>query len=369
MSSKKKYVSILVVNHNGVSTLGTLLFKCLDTFVEEMKPISDLADIWIVDNGSTDSSLEKIRERYGDLFNYLRLSKNFGYGTACNIAYIHLNKIGLDYKYYVCSNNDVELFTGSLVQLVSMLKELETKYPRGFVAAPLLINGFDGLIDYGGYFIDDTGNTWSLRLVFTNPAIAIRVIKRPLPVHYADGAFLIVSRNIIEDVGFFNLHMFLYYEDVELSLRAWSNGYPVLLLPIIVGKHYRSSTTKRLQFVTYIYTKNRITTMMKYMHPISLVKFLLWYIFYPVRIIETKSNYNLMSLSKITMPAYSSVDLYSSIPYFFWGILGGLERAIGKSNRKLGTFLKIRINDIISQKRVFLSLQEQTKRYVFQRVR
>jgi len=368
--SIKKYISIFVINYNGVSTLGSRLFKYLDTFAEEIKSFNDLADIWIIDNGSTDSSLEKIKERYGRLFNYLRLSKNFGYGVACNIAYTYLKKIGLEYKYYICSNNDIELFTNSLVRLVSTLKELETRYPRGFVATPLLINGFDGLIDYGCYFVDDAGNVWNLRLVFTNSTIATKVIKRPLAVHYADGAFLIVSGDVIENIGFFNSHMYLYYEDVELSLRAWSRGYPVLLLPIIMGKHYRSSTTKKLQFVAFVHTKNRIITMIEYMHPISLVKFLLWYIFYPLRLIETKSNHNLMLLSKIIAPVYNSMNLYSSIPYFFWGILRGLERIIERSERKkLSIFFRIKISDIISQKGVFRSLQEQIKKYILQMIR
>ena len=365
--NSKKYISILVINYNGVSTLGSLLFKCLDTFAEEIRSSNDLVDIWIVDNGSTDSSLEKIRERYGRLFSYLRLSKNFGYGTACNIAYTYLKKIGLKYKYYACSNNDIELLTGSLVRLISTLKELETRYPRGFVATPLLINGFDGLIDYGGYFIDDAGNTWGLRLVFTNPTIATKVIKRSLPVHYADGAFLIVSGNLIESIGFFNSRIFLYYEDVELSLRAWSRGYPVLLLPIIVGKHYRSSTTRRIRFVVFTYTRNRISTMVEYMPPHSLVKFLLWYGFYPLRVIEPKSNYALISLSKIITPMYSNVALYSSFPYFVWGVLKGLNRTIGKGKKRL-VFFRVKISDIISQKRVFYSLQEQTKKYVFERI-
>ncbi|WP_187146731.1 glycosyltransferase family 2 protein [Pyrobaculum neutrophilum] len=302
-------MAIFVVNYNSVSTMGQRVFNFLDTFVDV---VDQDVDVWLVDNGSTDGSYSVLSQRYGGMLKFLALPKNLGYGAACSLAYRYTRLMGLEYDYYVCSNNDIELFPQKIGELLSYLRALEKAYPKGFIAAPLLLNGNDGLIDYGGYFIDDSGGTWGLRLAALTP----REIRRLTPISYADGAFQIVHRNVVETIGWFDPKYFLYYEDVEFSLRAWRARFPSLLIPLVIGRHYRSASTGRSVYkVTFLSYRNRLLIIREYLGALPLLKFLLWIVSYPLRVFDQKIS-ALDRYIEITAPG---------VPTPRWGIREYLE--------------------------------------------
>jgi len=372
-------MAIFIVNYNGLSTLGNIFFKCLEqfTYVSEKYAIVDL---WFVDNGSSDASVNEAKKQYGDTFNYISLSHNLGYGTACNIAYRYTKKLGLRYKYYVCSNNDIELNSEAFGKLLTWLAVLEEKYPQGFIASPILVNGYDNFVDYGGYFLDDAGNTWPLRLLILNVENVEKILRDPIEVSYADGAFLIAHRNAIEDVGLFNEYFILYYEDVEFSLRAWSKGYPSILIPTVLGKHYRSITTRKASMkALYLYLRNRAFTTIQYLGPASFLKMIMWYLFYIVRVFEFRNNKQLYNIVTKMMPGHitleSSIEtLLESFKFVVRAFIDGISlhstKGITYSSKKVGgkALLSVGFSEIISQKRAIATLQRELKTYIIERL-
>ncbi len=370
-----KRLAIFIVNYNGLSVLDDLLFKCLDSFAAITEKFS-FTDLWFVDNGSSDASVEKVKKRYGDKFKYIILSQNLGYGAACNIAYVYTKKLGLHYKYYICSNNDVQIFYTKLDDLLHKLAILEKEYPKGFIAAPVLLNGYDGFVDFGGFFIDEAGGTWPLRLVLFNKNKVKYMLKKPVPVSYCDGAFLIVHRNVTENLGWFNPYFFLYYEDVELSLRAWNKGYPTLLIPLVLGKHYRSASTKRIsKLATYFSIRNRIYSILCYRGYLSLFKLISWFLFYFLRIYEIRSSSELQNPIRKVMPGIiiyklSYTSLLVLLRYVTRALLEGLVMFLKKrkscqsSVNKNMLFLKVGFTDMFSQKKIIIKLQKQMKQII-----
>ena len=126
-----------------------------------------------------------------------------------------------------------------------------------------------------------------------------------MPVIYADGAFVILHRAVLESGLCFDSSLFLYYDDVDLSLKAWSYGIPSFLLPIIIGEHYRSTTTsKNKPLQLYVQIRNRLYIACRYIGITGLIYALLWYIFYPFRLLDrlniiTKRVLEEMGLTKI----------------------------------------------------------------------
>jgi GT2 family glycosyltransferase len=319
-----------------------------------------------------------VKSRYGNRFNYIQLSRNLGYGAACNIAYAHTRKLGLRYKYYVCSNNDIELYPGALTILLHQLEEAEKLYPRGFIATPILINGYDGFIDVGGAFIDDAGGTWSLRLALLNKEKAKKILKVPMPVDYADGAFLIVHWRVAESIGLFSPPLYLYYDDVELSLRARTHKYPSILIPVILGVHYRSLTTSTMRLTTiYLQVRNRVYITAHYLSSLSMIKLFLWYLSYSLRILETSTRglRDLTSKMQLGHVAYSSprslVSL-SLLRYVTRAFIDGLLMAVRVHRHREGNAIKsafhIRFIDMFNQKMLITRLQNQAKLYIIRQL-
>jgi len=284
----EKNLAIIIVNYNGVSGLKELFFKVLDSVLDAVRGVPGV-DVWFVDNGSTDDSVRIVQEKYGNMSKILTLGRNVGYGGACNLAYAYTNKLGLRYRFYACINNDIVIDSGRFRNLLAWLKILDRMSPKGFIATPILINGYIEGLDFGGYFIDSSGGAWPLRFVIRSAEKLANVLRLPLPVSYADGAFIIFHRAVIEKIGFFEPRFFLYGEDVEVCLRAWQNDIPSLLIPVIVGKHYRSTTTsiiKRIQ--VYMQVRNRVYNALRYFGLHGLIKTLIWYALYPIRLIDSK---------------------------------------------------------------------------------
>lgn len=67
--------------------------------------------------------------------------------------------------------------------------------------------------------------------------------EKPASLLAACGASMLIKRDVIDHVGFLDGHYFMYYEDVELSVRAWRAGWKVVYDPMSIGYHKHRATT------------------------------------------------------------------------------------------------------------------------------
>ena len=271
-------MAIFIVNYNGLSGLGELFLESLESFSMVAQRFGGV-DVWFVDNGSCDGSVEEVRRRFGGVFRYVVFGRNVGYGGACNLAYTYTVRRGLRYTYYVCSNNDIVVHSSGFAELMYWLDKLEKAFPKGFIAGPILVSGYGGGLDTGCYYVDSMGRVWPFSLVANRAEKLARFLMGvPIPVSFVDGAFMVFHRKAIEKARF-NPRLFLYNEDVEVCLRAWLHGIPSLLIPVVLGEHYRSSSTSKYGFLsTYLKTRNTIYTMYQYFGAKRLLGGLLHYL-------------------------------------------------------------------------------------------
>lgn len=66
---------------------------------------------------------------------------------------------------------------------------------------------------------------------------------KPATLLAACGAGCLIKRAVIDHVGFLDGHYFMYYEDVEFSLRAWRAGWKIVYEPNAIGYHRHRATT------------------------------------------------------------------------------------------------------------------------------
>lgn len=205
-------ISILIVNHNG----GEVLPQCLQQLAEQR---DDFHDIVLADNASTDGSADaaaRQAETLGlDRMTLLRLESNVGFGAANNRA-----AKAAGGHHLLLLNSDAWPVAGCLPRLEQALADEE----RLALAAPRLAYD-DGSPQF--HWAPTTGvvgeAVQKVRNRFeTRPWV--HQLRAPTRGWYS-AACILLRRQAFEEIGGFDEEFFLYFEDVDLSLRLRNAGW------------------------------------------------------------------------------------------------------------------------------------------------
>lgn len=74
------------------------------------------------------------------------------------------------------------------------------------------------------------------------------------------GAACLIKRKMLKQIGFFDGHFFMYYEDMDLSLRAWKMGWNIKYIPtsIVFHKHKATTGTAPSEFFLNLVEQNHL---------------------------------------------------------------------------------------------------------------
>jgi len=214
-------VSVLVLNWNGERFLG----PCLASVVRDACPH---VEVVVVDNGSSDASLEIARQFPG--VRVVPHGTNLGFSRGYNAAVPEVKG-----QFLVFLNNDTVVEQGWLVPLIETLRQQPTV---GISGSMQLFYGTQIVNSVGGAFTLWTGG---MDLGYGQPAASYR--GRPyVDAFFASGAAMAIRRELFERLGGFEEYFFAYGEDIDLSWRARLLGYKIrTVLPSVVHHHHSAS--------------------------------------------------------------------------------------------------------------------------------
>lgn len=243
------FVSIIVVNYNGKHFLG----ECFAS-LENLDYPRDKFEVILVDNASTDGSVQYVRENFYWV-NILQLDKNYGFCKPNNDGVKIANG-----EYIVFLNNDTTVTNGWLFELV---KGALSEEQIASCASKMLyydrrnvINTAGGKITIigGGFYKgygDKDGPKYS-KLEYTG---------------FGCGAGVLVKKELFQYVGGFDEDYFASCEEHDLGWKVWLHGYKVLYVPTAVMYHKESGTFgSRSTFEStkvYFITRNRLYNIIK----------------------------------------------------------------------------------------------------------
>jgi len=198
------------------------------------------ADVYVVDNASRDGTIEMVRGAFPDLWLY-EASTNLGFSRANNIAILAGSA-----PYVLALNPDTRLTPGALERLV----ELMDANPRiGITGCRLVLE--DGSFDHAarrsfptplsalGHF---TGV--GRRAGATGRLAAYRAPEVEAgPVDAVNGAFMLMRRAALDDVGLFDEGYWLYMEDLDLCYRFAEAGWMTWYEPTVAIVHAKAGTS------------------------------------------------------------------------------------------------------------------------------
>ena len=322
MSSPK--VSIIIVNYNGKE----LLQKCLDSL---LKVNYDNFEIILVDNNSTDGTVEFITKNYPSLI-IIKLDSNKGFAEPNNVA----AKISKG-KYLLFLNNDTVVTPNFISEMVKVM-ETDKKIA---ICQSLLLKP-DGSVDSSGDFIDHLG-------VVYNSKTKIDEIRE---VSSARGASMLVRSDIFEKLDGFDQKFFVTFEDVDLCWRSWILGYRVLIIPTSIVYHEGGITIKKIKSeIAFHGFKNQLAMKITNFEPILAMRnMMLFFGIYGIRELKIWLDYTISGSTKLSSTEYE--DNIAPKPSFkviaksiFWilsnyGYLLKKQRTINKNRVYSTTILK-----------------------------
>lgn len=228
-------VSIIIVNYNTLHVLN----PCLDSIIEHTIGID--YEIIVVDNGSTDGSIEVLSQ--DNRITLIQTGENLGFGKA--------NNKGLEQakgKYILFLNSDTLLRNNAIKIFYDFAEQYQGKL--GALGGILEDRQGNKIHSYGQF--PKMSNDMQ-KYLWTPILKGFRIYRQPtieypeqwMKVDYVTGADLFVSRQVLETCGAFHPAFFMYCEESEMEHRFWQMGYDNILLngPRIIHLEGESSKT------------------------------------------------------------------------------------------------------------------------------
>jgi GT2 family glycosyltransferase len=216
-----------------------LLRDCLRSLEADIR--AGRAEVWVIDNGSSDGSRELVREE----FPHVRLvesDSNLGFGAAVNEVAARTQS-----PWLAPANADVAVAPGALRSLV----EAATADPRIGCVAPRLVT-LDGETQLSVHVFPPLYLVVrSVPIARLSSRLGDRLLldgvwdeRRPRAVDWADGAFLLVRRAAFDATGGFDPRQWMYAEDVDLAWRLAEAGWSTRYEPRAAVRHAVSAATR-----------------------------------------------------------------------------------------------------------------------------
>lgn len=235
-------VSIIIVTYNSIGYLSA----CLESIY---KHTTYAFEIIVVDNCSTDGTPNFIKQMF-PIVKVINSTYNRGYGGG--------NNLGVKYaigNYIVVLNPDTIVEEGWLHELIRPL----VKEDR-IVTIPKVLS-------YDGTKINTCGNQFH----FTGLAFIIGFNRQPntyndrIKVSAISGCCFAITRENYLQLGGFDENIFMYYDDIDFSINARTNGFEIILIPTAIIRH---DYALRLQYKKiYMLEKGRYFIIKKYYSP------------------------------------------------------------------------------------------------------
>ena len=239
-------LSVVVVTWNAKKFVD----ENFGSILADLRGIS--AEVIAVDNASTDGTADMIAERFPEV-NLTRSPKNLGFSNA-NIVAIR-KSTG---KYVCLVNPDVRVLPGCFSKLMAYLE----KNPKVGVAGPKTFNA-DGTLQRScmrapsvwisfcrAFALDKT--PLGRMPLFGGISMADFDHDKTREVDVLNGAFLMIRRTAMDQVGLIDERFFMYGDDLDWCVRFGKAGWPVMFYPEAEIVHYGGGVTAKAPVYFYV---------------------------------------------------------------------------------------------------------------------
>lgn len=277
-------IAIVILNWNGRQYLERFLPSVV------MYSTYPHVEIVVIDNASTDTSLEFLSTTYPTITRVV-LDKNYGFTGGYNKGVQHI-----DADYAVFLNSDVEVTANWLDKPIEHLHT----HPNTVAVQPKILSFenramFEFAGASGGY-IDFLGYPFCRGRIISEIEQDNGQYNKPIPIFWASGACLFVRLQEFIQYGGFDDFFFAHMEEIDFCWRMKSKGRDVFCIPESVVYHVGGGTlTKENPHKTYLNFRNNLLLIYKNMLPkqallVFFIRFFLDYLAAIMMLLQGKPN-------------------------------------------------------------------------------
>jgi len=230
---------VVVVTFNSADTIQACLASAL--------AVPRVDQVIVVDNGSTDETLALVRG-FGERIELIETGANLGFGRAANLGAARGRS-----ELITLLNPDATTTAATIDLLIA---ELERGGDRVWAVGPALLDR-EGRRDYSARGFPTARNglvnrRWLIAFPRSRNAELRRFLtmdadrETSFDADWLSGAFLVVRRKVFEELGGFDPRFFLYYEEVDLFLRARQRGYAARYVGQAVATHAIGGSSRKV---------------------------------------------------------------------------------------------------------------------------
>ena len=212
--------TIIIPNYNGLSFMEPCFESLKEQTVRDFK-------VLVVDNGSTDGSVEWLKEhRIPSIF----LKENTGFSGAVNTGIR-----AADTPYVLLLNNDTRVEPG----FVAAMERAMDQSPKIFSVSSRMIQM------YHPELLDDAGDMYSILGWAYQRGVgrSVNLYQKSCRVFSACAGAAIYRRAVFDEIGLFDELHFAYLEDIDVGWRAKLYGYDNVYCPDAAVYHVGSGTS------------------------------------------------------------------------------------------------------------------------------
>jgi len=259
-------VSIITINYNQ--------YKITCDFLRSLNKLTHRNfEVIIIDNASKEDTTQQLKSEFPFIRIY-RTTKNLGFSGGNNLA---MKLAKGDYMFIV--NNDTEIADANLLE--KLLEPFGKDSTVGMVSPKIRYFDHPEVIQFAGY---NKINSFTGR----NSQVGDGEIDRGQYntsgyTHYANGAAMMVKREVLEKVGIFTDHFFLMYEELDWSAQTIKFGYNIYYQADVYILHKESmSVGKKSALKVYYNNRNRIMFMRRNAGFIGCTFFLFYFVIFTI---------------------------------------------------------------------------------------
>ena len=223
-------IAVVILNWNGR--------EFLDRFLPGVVRHSSSHDVKIIvaDNGSSDDSVEFIRNKFKNV-EIIELDKNYGFAGGYNKAFEKINS-----EYYILLNSDVEV-SGNWIEPI--IKKMDDDQDVAAAMPKILSYQNRSKFEYAGAaggFIDKWGYPFCRGRILNNIEPDNNQYNNSIEIFWASGACLFIKSKIFHDTGGFDDDFFAHMEEIDLCWRIKNLGYKIYCYPCSQVYHVGGGT-------------------------------------------------------------------------------------------------------------------------------
>ena len=241
-------LSVIIVNYN----VKYFLEQALHAVKKAMEPLAGKVEIFVVDNHSVDGSCAMVKEKFPEVI-LIENKENTGFSKANNQAILISEA-----EYVLLLNPDTVVEEDTFIKIIDFMD----KHPDAGALGVKMIDGSGNFLPESKRGLPSPSVAFYKIFGFSTLFPSSKIFGKyhlgylnKDEIHEVDvlaGAFMLLRKKALDEIGLLDESFFMYGEDIDLSYRITKGGYKNYYFPDTRIIHYKGESTKKSS-INYVF--------------------------------------------------------------------------------------------------------------------